>query len=74
MPYTPEIGVDETLTEALLSFQVEHMDTDEPELVCDVMMTEEDSCGEVICTVQHEDTLYALVAVALAHWNEVHGG
>jgi hypothetical protein len=59
----------------LFAMQVEWMDTDEPQLVCDVATNEDgtESCGEVICSVQHDDTLYALVATAAAHWKEHHG-
>lgn len=56
------------------SAQVEWMDTDEPQLVCDVPTNDDgtESCGEVICTVQHDDTLYALLATYLDHWETDH--
>lgn len=37
----------------------------DPELVCD-------DCGEVLCDVEHGDTLAALVAVASQHRLEEH--
>ena len=64
------------LEEVLFHTQIEWMDTEEPQVVCDVQLasdpTGETTCGAVLCTVQHNDTLYALVATAISHWNEVH--